>query len=79
MEYGKAQIKWVRYQTGLRFKQDQIQSHGLDTKLEGMNIPLEGFVPYKKKNIGKYAKFGWWLNITLGDMLDKAADIYPNK
>jgi 2,3-dihydroxybenzoate-AMP ligase/mycobactin salicyl-AMP ligase len=44
-----------------------------------MNIPLEGFVPYKKKNIGKYAKFGWWLNITLGDMLDKAADIYPNK
>jgi non-ribosomal peptide synthetase component E (peptide arylation enzyme) len=44
-----------------------------------MNIPLEGFVPYKKENIGKYAKFGWWLNITLGDMLDKAADIYPNK
>jgi len=27
----------------------------------------------------KYTKFRWWLGITLGDMLDKASDLYPNK
>jgi len=42
-------------------------------------MPLEGFTPYKKEDAEKYTKFRWWLGITLGDMLDKASDIYPNK
>lgn len=40
---------------------------------------LEGVVPYKEEDAEKYVKFRWWLGITLGDMLDKAADLYPNK
>ena len=27
----------------------------------------------------KYAHHRWWLGITLGDMLDKSADLYPRK
>ena len=27
----------------------------------------------------KYARYRWWLGITLGDMLDKSADLYPRK
>jgi 2,3-dihydroxybenzoate-AMP ligase/mycobactin salicyl-AMP ligase len=40
---------------------------------------LEGFVPYKKKDAAKYNKLRWWLGLTLGDLLDKAADVYPDK
>ena len=42
-------------------------------------MPLEGFTPYKKEDAGKYTKFRWWPGITFGDMLDKAADVYPDK
>jgi non-ribosomal peptide synthetase component E (peptide arylation enzyme) len=40
---------------------------------------LEGFVPYKKADAKKYNKLRWWLGLTFGDLLDKAADIYPDK
>ena len=42
-------------------------------------MPLKGFTPYKKEDADKYNKFRWWAGITFGDMLDKAADLYPNK
>ncbi len=42
-------------------------------------MPLEGFPGYQKKDVEKYNKFRWWLGITLGDMFDKATDLYPNK
>jgi 2,3-dihydroxybenzoate-AMP ligase len=41
--------------------------------------PLKGFTPYKKEDAEKYNRLGWWPGLTLGDILDKAADIYPNK
>jgi len=40
---------------------------------------LRGFTPYKKEDAEKYNRFRWWAGLTLGDLLDKAADIYPNK
>ena len=42
-------------------------------------MSLEGFTPYKKEDVEKYRKFRWWPGITLGDMLDKASDLYPNR
>src|SRR4030042_4338611 len=42
-------------------------------------MTIEGFIPYKEEDAAKYTKSGWWLGITLGDMLDKASDLYPNK
>jgi 2,3-dihydroxybenzoate-AMP ligase/mycobactin salicyl-AMP ligase len=42
-------------------------------------MPLEGFPGYKKEDAERYRKLRWWLGITLGDMFDKAADLYPNK
>ena len=42
-------------------------------------MPLAGFTPYKKDDADKYNKFRWWSGITFGDMLDKAANLYPNK
>ncbi len=42
-------------------------------------MPLKVFVPYKKEDAEKYNKFRWWPGITFGDMLDKAADLYPDK
>jgi len=42
-------------------------------------MPLEGFTPYRKEDAERYTKFRWWLGITFGDMLDKAADLYPDK
>lgn len=44
-----------------------------------MVMLLEGFIPYKKEDADKYNMFRWWPGITFGDMLDKAADVYPNK
>ena len=40
---------------------------------------LEGFTPYKKKDAERYNKFRWWSGLTFGDVLDRAADIHPEK
>lgn len=40
---------------------------------------LEGFVPYKNEDAERYEKFRWWPGLTFGDLLDKAAAIYPDK
>ena len=40
---------------------------------------LEGFIPYKKEDAEKYNKFRWWSGLTFGDILDRAADIHPEK
>lgn len=40
---------------------------------------LEGFTPYKKKDAAKYNKLRWWSGLTFGDLLDRAADIHPEK
>ena len=40
---------------------------------------LKGFTPYKRKDAEKYNKFRWWSGLTFGDLLDRAADIHPDK
>ena len=40
---------------------------------------LEGFTPYKNSDAEKYNKFRWWSGLTFGDILDRAADIHPEK
>jgi len=39
----------------------------------------DGFAPYKKKDADRYNKFRWWAGLTFGDLLDRAADIHPEK
>jgi len=50
----------------------------MKAKLEVI-MPLEGFTEYKKENAERYSRFRWWLGITLGDMFDKASDLYHNR
>jgi 2,3-dihydroxybenzoate-AMP ligase/mycobactin salicyl-AMP ligase len=40
---------------------------------------LKGFTPYKEEDAEKYNRLRWWAGLTFGDILDKAADIYPQK
>jgi 2,3-dihydroxybenzoate-AMP ligase len=40
---------------------------------------LEGFTPHRKEDAEKYRRLGLWAGLTYGDILDKAADIYPDK
>ena len=40
---------------------------------------LEGFQQYKQEDADKYNKYRWWLGLTWGDLLNKAADLYPAK
>ena len=42
-------------------------------------MSLEGFPGYQKEDAEKYNKYRWWLGITLGDMVDKATDLYPQR
>ncbi|MCJ7595030.1 MAG: AMP-binding protein [Desulfobacterales bacterium] len=42
-------------------------------------MSLEGFTPYRKEDAEKYNRLRWWPGLTLGDLLDKAADVYPEK
>ncbi len=44
-----------------------------------MTIFLEGFTPYKREDAEKYNRLRWWPGLTFGDILDRAADIYPDK
>ncbi|UCE35148.1 MAG: AMP-binding protein [Deltaproteobacteria bacterium] len=39
----------------------------------------EEFPTHRKEDAARYSKFRWWLGMTLGDMFDKATDLYPNK
>lgn len=40
---------------------------------------LEGVVPYTEEDITIYNTLRWWAGLTLGDILDRAADIHPEK
>ena len=40
---------------------------------------LKGFTPYKKEDAERYNKFRCWSGLTFGDILDRAADIHPEK
>lgn len=40
---------------------------------------MNGVVPYQKEDIDTYRSRGWWLNLTLSDLFDKACDLYPRK
>ena len=40
---------------------------------------LEGVVPYKEEDEEAYINNGWWRGLTLGDYLDRAADMHPDK
>ncbi len=42
-------------------------------------MPLPGFVDYSEADAARYNRLRWWLGITLGDLLDRAADIYPER
>lgn len=40
---------------------------------------LKGFIPYLEEDARTYNKLRWWSGLTLGDLLDRAADIHPKK
>jgi 2,3-dihydroxybenzoate-AMP ligase len=40
---------------------------------------LRGFTPYNQKEAERYSRLRWWAGLTFGDILDKAADIYPDR
>ncbi|MBN1631226.1 MAG: AMP-binding protein [Thermoleophilia bacterium] len=40
---------------------------------------LEGAVPYRDEDAERYERLGWWDGRTLGQLLDLAADIHPEK
>jgi 2,3-dihydroxybenzoate-AMP ligase/mycobactin salicyl-AMP ligase len=40
---------------------------------------LEGFIPYRQEDADKYDARRWWSGLTLADLLDRAADIHPDK
>ncbi len=42
-------------------------------------IPIKEIPPSRKEDADKYNKFRCWPGITMGDLLDKAANVYPNK
>ena len=39
---------------------------------------LEGFTPFKEEDANTYNKKGWWPGLTFGDVLDRAAEKYPD-
>jgi 2,3-dihydroxybenzoate-AMP ligase len=40
---------------------------------------LDGFTPYRSEDAERYKRLGWWGDQTFGDVLDRAADRYPEK
>ena len=44
-----------------------------------MTTLLEGFTPYRKEDAESYKRLGCWAGLTFGDILDRAADSYPDK
>jgi 2,3-dihydroxybenzoate-AMP ligase len=40
---------------------------------------LDGFTPYRTEDAERYKRLRWWGDLTFGDILDRAADRYPDK
>lgn len=40
---------------------------------------MEGFTPYAPEAATLYERRRWWLGLTLGDLFDKASDLYPGR
>ena len=40
---------------------------------------LEGATPYREDDAEEYTKRRWWSGLTFGDLLDRAADVHPNR
>ena len=40
---------------------------------------LEGVTPYREEDAEEYSARRWWSGLTLGDLLDRAADIHPDR
>ena len=47
--------------------------------MTNMTKLLDGFTPYRAEDAEKYKRLGWWGGLTFGDILDRAADRYPDK
>ncbi|MBP1695493.1 MAG: entE, partial [Deltaproteobacteria bacterium] len=37
------------------------------------------FPKHKARDARQYSRNRWWLGLTLGDILDRTADVFPNK
>ena len=42
-------------------------------------MPVEGYVPFRPEDVERYLKNRWWLDLTWGDIFNKATDLYPYK
>jgi non-ribosomal peptide synthetase component E (peptide arylation enzyme) len=40
---------------------------------------LEGAIPYREADAEEYTRQRWWSGLTFGDLLDRAADIHPDR
>ena len=40
---------------------------------------IDGFIPYAGEDAEKYNRLRWWPGLTFGDILDRAADMFPDK
>ncbi len=47
--------------------------------MRSMTKLLDGFTPYRAEDAERYKRLGWWGGLTFGDILDRAADRYPDK
>ena len=47
--------------------------------VKGRTTPIEGFMGYKREDAEKYSNLGCWLGIPLGDIVDRAAELSPDK
>ncbi|GAB6062768.1 AMP-binding protein [Deferrisoma palaeochoriense] len=44
-----------------------------------MSTALRGFVPYAPEDVRRYVENGWWPGMTLGELLDRAAERHPDR
>jgi 2,3-dihydroxybenzoate-AMP ligase/mycobactin salicyl-AMP ligase len=47
--------------------------------MRSMTKLLDGFTPFRTEDAERYKRLGWWQGLTFGDILDRAADRYPDK
>lgn len=51
---------------------------GMTDAIRGSKV-LEGFTPYDPTAAARYEERRWWLGLTMGALLDRAADVYPRR
>ena len=56
-----------------------VEPHTIDLRIRSMDMSTADFPGHTRIEADRYTHYKWWLGLTLGDVLDRTADVFPSR